>query len=133
MNRRLSAVAKARLVLKIWFWYVIVRVQSQRHSLPALVRRLSVPGRVPRTPLEPIRLGRIVYRVLGWRSHRVRCLFTSLVLFKLLRQGGSQAEIVIGLPKEPQDKDAHAWVEINKRDVGPPPGSSRHQELARYG
>jgi hypothetical protein len=24
-------------------------------------------------------------------------------------------------------------VEINKRDVGPPPGSSRHKELARYG
>jgi hypothetical protein len=54
------------------------------------------------------------------------------VLYGLLRDQGDEAELVIGLPLEPKDFDAHAWVEIREADVGPPPGQGRHQELARY-
>lgn len=41
--------------------------------------------------------------------------------------------LVIGLPEEPVDERAHAWVELEGRDVGPPPGRGNHVELARYG
>jgi hypothetical protein len=56
-----------------------------------------------------------------------------MVLYRLLEGQGIDAELVIGLPREPRDKDAHAWVEVDGVDVGPPPGGSRHEELARYG
>ena len=36
------------------------------------------------------------------------------------------------LPGEARDQTAHAWVELNGRDVGPPPGRNGHAELARF-
>jgi len=81
---------------------------------------------------DPRRLGRIVARVLHVGPWRARCLHTSMVLFRLLREQGDTAELVIGLPREPRDKDAHAWVEIDGSDIGPPPGRGRHEEIARY-
>jgi hypothetical protein len=73
-----------------------------------------------------------VARVLRFGPWRARCLWTAFVLFRLLRDQEDGAELVIGLPLEPKDFDAHAWVEIDGTDVGPPPGRGRHQELARY-
>ena len=54
------------------------------------------------------------------------------MLYRLLRRQGDPAELVIGLPASPRDKDAHAWVELDGRDVGPFPGRNGHVELARY-
>ena len=42
------------------------------------------------------------------------------------------AELVIGLPKNPADKAAHAWVELDGIDVGPPPGRNGHEQMARF-
>jgi hypothetical protein len=56
-----------------------------------------------------------------------------MVLYRLLREQGDDVQLVIGLPLEPRDKDAHAWVEMDGHDVGPPPGRGKHVELARYG
>jgi hypothetical protein len=50
-----------------------------------------------------------------------------------MAEQGQSAEVVIGLPQEPLDNKAHAWVEIDGVDVGPPPGRQGHEELARYG
>ena len=99
--------------------------------MPQAIARLGRRGR-REVEVEPVRLGRIIFRLLRFRRKRARCLYTSLVLFRLLRQGGVAAELVIGLPREPRDKDGHAWIEIDGVDVGPPPGGSRHEELARY-
>jgi hypothetical protein len=55
------------------------------------------------------------------------------VLFTLLRRRGSQAELVIGLPENASTHEAHAWVELDGRDVGPPPGQNGHVQLARFG
>jgi hypothetical protein len=59
-------------------------------------------------------------------------LFSALVLYRLLRAQGDRAELVIGLPSDARTKDAHAWVELDGVDVGPPPGRSGHLELTRY-
>jgi len=54
------------------------------------------------------------------------------VLYRLLREQGDAAELVIGLPKNPADKSAHAWVELDGVDVGPPPGRNGHEQMARF-
>jgi hypothetical protein len=66
-------------------------------------------------------------------SHPPRCLSAALVLYDILRAADEPAELVIGLPESPTTKDAHAWIEIDGVDVGPPPGRGSHRELARYG
>jgi hypothetical protein len=83
--------------------------------------------------VEPRRLGRIVSRCLSFGPLRARCLYQALVLMRLLRDQGIRSQLVIGLPIAAIDKDAHAWIEIDGVDVGPPPGRGSHEELARYG
>jgi hypothetical protein len=130
--RHLGPGAKASLALRIWAWFVLVSWGLRRDALPDLVRRLGTVDPRSRPSVEPVRLGRIVHRVLRIGPWRPRCLLQALVLYRLLRARGEPAELVIGLPREPKDKDAHAWVELDGRDVGPPPGKTGHEQLARY-
>jgi hypothetical protein len=55
-----------------------------------------------------------------------------MVLYTLLRDQGVAAELVIGLPTHGTSTDAHAWVEVAGRDVGPHPGSLGAAELTRF-
>jgi hypothetical protein len=80
----------------------------------------------------PARLSRAVHRTLGVSPDDPTCLVRSLVLFRLLREQGDEAELVIGLPERPASQEAHAWVELNDLDVGPPPGRAGHSEMARF-
>ncbi len=134
---RLSAISKLTLAARIWFWYMAVRIGLRRWPLPRLVERLSHPRDFRKSPawgdLEPRRLGRIVHRVLGLGPIRNRCLYSSLVLYRLLREQGAEPELVIGLPEQAASPDAHAWVELDGAVVGPPPGRLGHKQLARYG
>jgi len=128
----LSLRAKAGLAVRIWVLLARVLVGLRREPLPALVARL---GRAPAQPgqrFAPDRLSRAVDRSLRVGGRRPRCLVNALVLYRLLREQGDDAELVVGLPARPVDKDAHAWVELGGVDVGPPPGRSGHEELARF-
>ena len=122
---------KARLALRIWSLYPRVLVGLRREQLPAFVARLGAT-RTGRAPRSPAQLSRAVDRSLRLGSHRPRCLISALVLYRLLREQGDDVELVIGLPARPADKDAHAWVELDGADVGPPPGKGPHEELARF-
>jgi hypothetical protein len=124
---------KASLVVRACTTFVIVHVMLRRHPLPVVVARLGRENRRPRYHVPARRLGKVVGRVLWTGPLKPRCLFSALVLYRLLRAQGDQAEFVIGLPEETKTKDAHAWVEIDGLDVGPPPGRSGHVELTRYG
>jgi hypothetical protein len=130
---RLSFPLKLALVLRLWTWFLRVSMGVKRQPLPRFIEGLHPSGPTARIRIEPVRLGRIVERVLRVGPWKPRCLFTSLVLYRLLLEQGDRPEVVIGLPREPKDKDAHAWIEIGGKDVGPPPGRAHHQELARYG
>lgn len=127
----LSLGAKTGLALRIWSLYPRVLVGLRRQELPAYVARLGTPGG-RRAPLSPDRLSRAVDRSLRVGSRQPRCLVSALVLYRLLREQGDAAELVIGLPETPADKEAHAWVELGGVDVGPPPGRGTHEELARF-
>lgn len=128
----LSPGAKARLALRVWALLPRVLLGLRRERLPAFVARLGRPDRLRDDRLPATRLSRAVDRSLRLGSHRPRCLVNALVLYRLLREQGDEAELVIGLPARPTDKDAHAWVELGGVDVGPPPGRSGHEELARF-
>ena len=129
---RLPAAAKAFLVLRIWRTFLVVFFQAKGHPLPEVVRRLNASDRHSGYRVDARRLGRIVGRVLRAGPWRARCVWTALVLYALLRAQDDEPDLVIGLPLEPRDRDAHAWIELDGIDVGPPPGRGRHTQLARF-
>lgn len=130
----LGTPTRLRLVTATWIEYGRVVTRFRRMSLSDLVRSLEeAPRRRRLAALEPHRLGRLVHRILNLGPFRPRCLTMALVLFRLLVRQGTSAHLIIGLPPEPTDPDAHAWVEVDGRDVGPPPGRMGHVEVARYG
>jgi hypothetical protein len=133
IRSRLSPVERSVLATRVWRSYVRVRRSLHRRPLPELVALLGTRSRGPAAGIPPERLGRAVQKALTIGGRPPRCLIASLVLYDLLRGENERAEIVIGLPATPTTKDAHAWVEIDGVDVGPPPGRGTHHELARYG
>jgi hypothetical protein len=129
---RLGRAAKLRLGLRVVSAYLLVRWKIRREPLPALVDGITTMHPQAGARENPRRLSRAVDRVLRIGRRQPTCLVSSLVLFKLLREQGDPAELVIGLPESPSDKDAHAWVELDGVDIGPPPGKSGHAEMARF-
>jgi hypothetical protein len=128
----LPLATKARLAARIGGTFLLVHWRLRRTPLPAVVESFGGADghRLPR--VEARRLSRIVHGTLHLGRFRPRCLVNALVLFRLLRAQGDPAELVIGLPHDPRDHEAHAWVEVESVDVGPPPGKGSHEELARY-
>lgn len=130
---RIPIAAKLGLVARVWWGFLDAFVATKRRPLPQVVASFRASPVTARMRTDPRRLGKIIARLLAVGPFRARCLFTSLVLYRLLREQGDEPELVIGLPREPRDKDAHAWVEMDGVDVGPPPGRGLHEELARFG
>jgi hypothetical protein len=133
MTSRLGPIDKVLLAGRIWCRFILVRVLLQREPLPDVIRRFGCPLRRDRRRLSPRLLSRAVDRTLHVGSRRATCLESSLVLFRLLREQGDPGEVVIGLPGVATNKDAHAWVEVDDVDIGPPPGRGTHEPMARFG
>lgn len=125
--------AKAALTLRTWTTFLQTVAETRRHPLPEVVALLEAPSRGAALHIDPRRLGRIVAKVLRLGPWRPRCLFTSLVLFRLLREQGDRPVLVIGLPTHATGTKTHAWIEVDGSEVGPPPGSRGHLALARFG
>jgi hypothetical protein len=129
-----SETARAsRLAVEIWSTYAQVRLAVHRRPLPELVEELREASDRLGEEFAPEELSAAVDRRLSVGRRRPTCLASALVLFRLLRRRGREAELVIGLPEDPSTHEAHAWVELDGRDVGPPPGRNGHVELARFG
>jgi Transglutaminase-like superfamily len=133
MTSPLGRWGKLGLAARIWYRYVLVRALLPRRPLPELIHRFGRQPPRDRQRLSPLLLSRAVHRALHLGSRRPTCLVASLVLFRLLREQGDRAELVIGLPSVAKSKDAHAWVEVDSIDVGPPPGRGSHRPMARFG
>jgi hypothetical protein len=129
-----SIVARARLAWHIYttFAVVVFRIRVRRIPLPRAVALVedAPPLRLPRG--TPLKLGRAIHRSLSVGRAQPRCLTLALTHFTLLARVGLIPDLVIGLPRS-DTSDAHAWVEIGGRDVGPPPGRDGSVELARFG
>ena len=131
-RRRAPFISRLSLGLRVHTTHARVQLGLRRHPLPQLVRRLGVDPS-PRDGLLPAReLGRFVHRRLRFGSRQPRCLALALVHLRLLVEEGHAPVLVIGLPAEPDDHSAHAWVELDGVDVGPPPGGTGHASLVHY-
>lgn len=130
-GERLRLAGKVRLALRVWSAYLRVHIGLRRAPLPAFVRELGTTP-VRARALPPALLNLAVHRALHLGPLRPRCLTRSLVLYRLLREQGDGAEVVIGLPTRAAGHAAHAWVELDARVVGPPPGRHGHAPIARY-
>ena len=128
----LGTAARVRLAARIVTSFAVVHAGLRRAPLPDLVTRLAEGPPATWPAIRPIRLSRAVDRTLRIGPRRPRCLILALVLYRLIRAQGDTADVVIGLPIDARDKDAHAWIEVDGRDIGPPPGKGVHEELARY-
>lgn len=113
------------------FVVVVYRLRVRRLDLPRAIDLVSdLPGlSLPRG--NPSKLGRTIHRALSVGRMQPRCLTLALTHFTLLSRLGLDPTLMIGLPR-PETSDAHAWVEIGGRDVGPPPGRDGSTELARF-
>ena len=121
---------KVALLARVWLSAARVQLALRRGRLPDVVAAVPVVPR--RIAVPPALLSRAVTRGLRIGRWQPRCLIRSLVLYRLLREQGDVAELVIGLTEHPGSRDAHAWVEVGGVDVGPWPGRGAHSELARY-
>jgi hypothetical protein len=136
----LGPVAKLRLLWKVWATALAVAVGLRRERLPAMITRLGAPAvsasdarsADAHPPLPPALLSRAVSRGLRLGPWQPRCLIRALVLYRLLRAQGDEPVLVIGLDAVRPTTEAHAWVELDGRDVGPAPGASGHRALVRY-
>jgi hypothetical protein len=124
---------KVRLAVRLWGLLLIVKLAISVAPLPKVVDWLVKPPRRHRRPrLDPLQLSRINGRVLRIGPFQPRCLTRALVHLRCLTAQGDPAELVIGLPTGVPTSDAHAWVELHGRVVGPPPGTAGHVEFVRY-
>lgn len=130
---RLSFTAKAVWFARVWVAVLGVHVGLRRWPLPDLIDRLGRRSSPRRRRLPRLKLSRMVERSLHVGPYRPRCIVGSLVLYRFLSEQGDSPELVIGLPTEPRDPLAHAWIEIEGVDLGPAPGRDGHEELARFG
>jgi hypothetical protein len=128
----LGVATKARLAARVWSSFALVHWRLRREPLPAAIGTTGDGPAASWAPMPPLRLSRTVHMVLRVGPWRPRCLINAMVLYRLLRAQGTDADLVIGLPDRPEDHEAHAWVEVDGHDVGPPPGKGSHEELARY-
>ena len=136
----LGPVAKLRLLWTVWATAVAVAVGLRRERLPALITRLGAPASSvadarsaeANPPLPPALLSRAVSRGLRLGPWQPRCLIRALVLYRLLRVQRHEPVLVIGLDSVRPTTEAHAWVELDGRDIGPAPGAFGHRALVRY-
>ena len=122
---------KVRIAARIWRSYLRVELRDPREPLPQFICRLGQVEGSARHRFAPVRLKGAVLRALRLGPWRPSCLVNALVLFRLLREQGDPAELVIGLHTEARDHEAHAWVELHGQDLGPFPGTD-HRPLARF-
>lgn len=131
-NPSLSLPAKFHLVARVWRLFLLVRVGLITTPLPQLVARLGNAPKFASRLYPPQLLSLAVDRSLRFGRFQPTCLVRALVLFRLLREQGHAAQVVIGLHAQELDHRAHAWVELDGVDVGPAPGRGHHLPLARF-
>jgi hypothetical protein len=124
--------AKAQILLRVWRCFLGITLRDPREPLPDFIARLGRVNGHRGDKISPVRLRRAILRTLHIGPWRPTCLANALVLYRLLREQGDPAELVIGLPREAITHEAHAWVELHGQDLGPFPGV-HHTALARFG
>ena len=123
-----------KLVLAAEFWWTLagVLVWLRRLPLPELVQHLNKVSRVRRRHDDPVRLGQLAAAALRLPGWQARCLLRCLVAYRVIRRQGGEPVLQIGIRPDAVDHETHSWLELDGRDVGPPPGKGNHEVLVTY-
>jgi hypothetical protein len=115
--------AERRATLAAWAALPLAALGLRLLGFRGLVRfldRLGQPAgeagaarRPGRAAADPRMLTRAVERAAGRALGHYSCLPRSLVLWTLLRRGGLPAQIWVGVRRDRDQLEAHAWVELD--------------------
>ncbi|HJX26490.1 MAG TPA: lasso peptide biosynthesis B2 protein [Thermoanaerobaculia bacterium] len=117
-----------RLLVAAWLLLLAVWAALRCMSLPrvqALLHRVS-RSRLAGSAIAAERLARLVRTAARCQPWKVSCLERSLVLQAILSGSGSPPQLKIGVRRDGEALQAHAWVEIEGRPVGEAPDISEH-------
>lgn len=106
-------------------WWLLLILDWGLRLLPfPRVQAFAAPeisrGRHAPTPQTLQRLHRLVDLAARHHLYRMTCLRRALVLQRLLRQRGADAQLRIGVRKVDGALQAHAWVEYDGHIIGQP-------------
>lgn len=119
---------RAAILLRLLRWSL--RVRGYGRTFTSLQRRVQFHSRETGTGLrshEEVRaLCRMVRAALRYSFAQFSCLEESLTLWYLLRKRGIPACLRIGVRKENESFEAHAWVELCGEALNQPEELHRH-------
>lgn len=126
--RRLSQLSVVELAVfaQLFFGVLIAKALLEYYSLPQFIAFLSASASnriLKQFPLgHRFLLDTELVAVAGLVARAVRpqgpCLFRSILLLWLLRARGQQVEMFIGVNKESDQLQSHAWVETDNSVLG---------------
>ncbi|MDX6726490.1 MAG: Transglutaminase-like superfamily [Baekduia sp.] len=126
---------KARLLVEILAIYPFALRRMRSNDLPAMVAAARRGQRAEPVVSDPavraataVRLGKAVVRSLMLLPTDQRCLIRSLVLSRLLARRGIGATLIIGVGRDDEKFEAHAWVE-HEGVALLPPGKGHFERL----
>jgi hypothetical protein len=133
-----------RLVTMAWFDLARIDIQLRRNGLQPVIDGIearAIATQRATTPQDIRRAFRYARRIEQASHHHpshAQCLQRSLVLQRWLRAEGLPSELKIGVRKDDQQLNAHAWVEIGGVSINDRPTSvsaftplRRHPEVTR--
>ncbi|MBN2117193.1 MAG: lasso peptide biosynthesis B2 protein [Anaerolineales bacterium] len=124
------------LFLQAWVWLLIFDIGLRTRpfsELQAFAARLtSHPIPSPEQTEKQLRMLKVaVARAGSHHLYPMTCLRRSLALQKMLAQRGVAAELKIGVYKELDLLNAHAWVECQGKPIGEPEKVMDHYVMLR--
>ncbi len=129
----MTPVRRLRLGSRVLRRYLKVRLLlAMGRPLPVIVSRMSHRKAARDKRFRPSQLVRAVDRILKLPGRPLKCLPRALVLYSLLVDEGHDPRLAIGLPEDSPGVQAHAWVELGGRDIGPSPGRNGHSPMVIY-
>lgn len=126
--RRLSKLSPVELLVffQLFFFALTARLMLRFISLSRVIKVLSASARNPLLKRVPLgHCGQDYSQLtmvadLAARAIRAEgpCLLRSLLLFWLLKTRGEEAELLIGIRKETNLLQSHAWIETQGKVLG---------------
>jgi hypothetical protein len=111
------------LIARMMPWRIVLPIAKRVVSLSKLVSFMELPRRSSaRQPFREKRVASLAHRVSGLGSRSsANCLERSLLAYRFLSEMGAAPRLVLGVRKEGEKVEGHAWVEVDGRAVAEQP------------
>jgi hypothetical protein len=129
--RRLSA-AETRVLLSAMFLVPLIGIALRVRGLTRVLRAIGEvrPHAGMHPALESREIARLVGAVASRPPFRANCLVRSLVLKCVLARHGIASRLRVGVNKQGQEFEAHAWIELGEHPLND--DANVHQRFAPF-